>query len=50
VTVDETRWPGARDHIVLPVTHMQMLWSRACLAQAVRFVDTGAFDHAPPVA
>ena len=34
-----------RDHIVLPVTHMQMLWSRACLAQALRFVDAGAFDH-----
>jgi pimeloyl-ACP methyl ester carboxylesterase len=45
VTVEETRWPGARDHIVLPVTHMQMLWSRACLTQAVRFVDSGAFDH-----
>ncbi|MHB1375165.1 MAG: esterase/lipase family protein [Thauera sp.] len=50
VTVEETRWPGARDHIVLPVTHMQMLWSRACLAQAMHFVDTGAFDHAPPAA
>ena len=45
VTVSETRWPGARDHIVLPVTHMQMLWSRACLSQALRFVDAGAFDH-----
>lgn len=45
VTVSETHWPGARDHIVLPVTHMQMLWSRACLAQALRFVDAGAFDH-----
>ena len=45
VTVSETRWPGARDHIVLPVTHMQMLWSRACLAQALRFADAGAFDH-----
>lgn len=48
VTVAETRWPGARDHIVLPVTHLQMLWSRACLAQAVRFLDTGAFDHGAP--
>lgn len=47
VTVEETRWPGARDHIVLPVTHIQMLWSRACLTQAVRFVDAGAFDHGP---
>ena len=45
VTVSETRWPGARDHIVLPVTHMQMLWSQACLVQALRFVDTGAFGH-----
>ncbi|MDX9884680.1 alpha/beta fold hydrolase [Thauera sp.] len=45
VAVRETRWPGARDHIVLPVTHMQMLWSRACLAQALRFLDAGAFDH-----
>lgn len=45
VTVEETRWPGARDHIVLPVTHMQMLWSQACLAQAVRFLDAGGFDH-----
>ena len=45
VTVSETRWPGARDHIVLPVTHMQMLWSRACLTQALRFVDAGGFDH-----
>ena len=45
VTVSETRWPGARDHLVLPVTHFQMLWSRACLAQVLRFVDAGAFDH-----
>lgn len=48
VTVAETRWPGARDHIVLPVTHLQMLWLRACLVQAVRFLDTGAFDHGAP--
>ena len=46
VTVSETRWPGARDHIVLPLTHLQMLWSSACLMQAIRFLDTGAFDHA----
>ena len=43
VTVSETRWPGARDHIVLPVTHMQMLWSRACLIQTLHFLDTGRF-------
>ncbi|MCB1636763.1 MAG: hypothetical protein KDI51_19400, partial [Xanthomonadales bacterium] len=29
VTVAETRWPGARDHIVLPLTHMQMLWAHS---------------------
>ena len=43
VTVAETRWPGARDHAVLPVTHMQMLWSRACLIQTLHFLDTGRF-------
>lgn len=45
VTVEETRWPGACDHIVLPVTHMQMLWSSECLAQTLQFLETGAFDH-----
>lgn len=49
VTVAETRWPGARGHIVMPLMHLQMLWSSACLMQAVRFVDTGAFDHGPGV-
>ncbi|AVR90033.1 esterase/lipase family protein [Thauera aromatica] len=52
VAVSETRWPGARDHIVLPVTHSQMLVSRICLEQAQHFLLTGAFDHraagAPP--
>jgi hypothetical protein len=43
VTVAETRWPGARDHTVLAVTHMQMLWSRACLIQTLHFLDTGRF-------
>ncbi len=48
VAVAETRWPGARDHIVLPVAHMQMLWSQACLAQALRFLDGGTFEHGAP--
>lgn len=47
VTVAETRWPGARDHIVLPLTHMQMLWAQACLDQTLHFLETGAFDHRP---
>ncbi len=45
VSVSETRWAGARDHIVLPVTHMQMLWSAACLHQALHFLDHGCFEH-----
>lgn len=45
VAVAETRWPGARDHIVLAVAHMQMLWSRACLTQTLHFLDTGRFLH-----
>lgn len=43
VMVAETRWPGARDHTVLALTHMQMLWSRACLVQTLHFLDTGRF-------
>ena len=48
VTVAETRWPGARDHTVLPVTHMQMLWSRACLIQTLHSLDTGRFLRGVP--
>ena len=43
VTVDETRLPGATDHIVLPVTHLSMLWSADVAEQVVAFLRSGRF-------
>jgi pimeloyl-ACP methyl ester carboxylesterase len=47
VAIAETRVRGAADHIVLPVTHMSMLWSRLVLEQALAFLETGRFSRAP---
>ncbi|MCW5603953.1 MAG: alpha/beta hydrolase [Burkholderiales bacterium] len=43
VTVEETRVPGARDHIVLDVNHTGMLVSAAVARQACAFLKQGAF-------
>lgn len=43
VLVEETRLPGARDHLVLPVTHTGMLFSAEVAAAVARFLRTGAF-------
>ena len=45
VAVDETRLPGATDHIVLHCTHLSMLWSRPVALQVVRFLAAGRFEH-----
>ncbi len=45
VTVEETRVPGLRDHIVLPVNHSGMLVSRAVAHQVCAFLRNGAFEH-----
>jgi pimeloyl-ACP methyl ester carboxylesterase len=45
VAVAETRLPGAADHIVLPVTHFALLWSRIVLRQILAFLAHGRFDH-----
>lgn len=43
VAVAETRLAGATDHIVLPVTHFSMLWSRRVADQVVAFLRDGRF-------
>jgi pimeloyl-ACP methyl ester carboxylesterase len=48
VTIAETRVRGAADHIVLPVTHFSMLWSRLVLEQALAFLETGRFTRTVP--
>jgi pimeloyl-ACP methyl ester carboxylesterase len=43
VAVEETRVPGMRDHIVLPVNHSGMLVSRAVVRQIDAFLRNGTF-------
>jgi hypothetical protein len=44
VSVEETRLPGMRDHIVLNVSHSGMLVSRAAAHQIDAFLRHGAFE------
>jgi pimeloyl-ACP methyl ester carboxylesterase len=45
VAVEETGVPGARDNIVLPITHTGMLASRAVARQTEAFLRDGHFEH-----
>ncbi|MCZ6498198.1 MAG: alpha/beta hydrolase, partial [Gammaproteobacteria bacterium] len=43
VAVEETRLEGATEHIVLPVSHLSMLWSGVVAEQVVNFLSSGRF-------
>jgi pimeloyl-ACP methyl ester carboxylesterase len=43
VLVEETRLPGAKDHIVLSISHTGMLFSTEVAQQATWFLRTGTF-------
>jgi hypothetical protein len=43
VSVAETRVPGMRDHLVLPVSHSGMLVSAAVARHICAFLREGAF-------
>lgn len=45
VCVAETGLSGAADHIVLPVTHFSMLYSRAVADQVIEFLRNGSFER-----
>jgi pimeloyl-ACP methyl ester carboxylesterase len=43
VSVEETRVPGAREHLVLPVGHTAMLMSQQVTRRLLRFIQSGSF-------
>lgn len=45
VMVEETQLPGARDHLVLPVTHTGMLFSGEVAKQTAYFLHNGSFSR-----
>jgi pimeloyl-ACP methyl ester carboxylesterase len=47
VAVAETIVAGLKDHLVLPVSHVALLWSARVAEQAEHFLEHGRFRHAP---
>lgn len=48
VLVEETRLPGAKDHLVLSTSHTGMLFSADVAQQAAHFLRAGQFNRATP--
>lgn len=49
VSVSETRLPGAKRHLVLPVTHTGLVWSADVADQVAAFLRRGEFDPPPRI-
>ncbi len=47
VAVAETKIDGLADHVVLPVSHVALLWSSAVAAETEHFLLHGRFRRAP---
>jgi pimeloyl-ACP methyl ester carboxylesterase len=47
VAVSETRLPGARDHLIMPVSHNAMMLSSRVVDQAAAFLKRGEFLRDP---
>jgi len=47
VAVDETLIAGLTDHIVLPVSHVALLWSTSVGSQVANFLEQGRFRREP---
>lgn len=45
VRIAETQLPGAKDHIVLPVSHTSMVFANEVVHQVVCFLRDGKFEH-----
>ena len=45
LTVKESAYPAAHEHLVLPVSHTGMMFSRAAAEQTAGFLMTGKFRH-----
>jgi len=45
ILVKETEIKDATDHIILPVTHSQMTFSKPVARQAEHFINLGSFNH-----
>ncbi|MEN3355802.1 MAG: hypothetical protein V7640_3960 [Betaproteobacteria bacterium] len=49
IVVAETRVPGMRDHVTLPVSHTAMLLSREVVQQVCTYLKRGAFERASKI-
>jgi len=45
LTVKESAYPGAREHLVLRVSHTGMMFSRIAAKQVANFLASGKFEH-----